>query len=169
MAETHGQDKIETKAIPITIADLTRKAMRKVVKTPPQSIPTHIYKLETEPVVRREERWGRYWHTFGFVITSRSHSPVADRNTGGQPPIARGVLTAPVTMPIPDEYDIPTKVRKRPIPTPLAVLILAGIIFTSQWRIPVNARNTKIQPSRKTVIRASLYEIVPVPLMPTTW
>ncbi len=39
---THGHDMIETRAMPIMMAPLTLKAMRKVVSRPPHMIPTHI-------------------------------------------------------------------------------------------------------------------------------
>jgi len=56
------------------------------------------------------------------------HSPVGDRSSTGQPPSVKGVLVDPVMMPIPEVYDIPMSVRNKPIPTPLAVLIVPGII-----------------------------------------
>ena len=40
---TYGQDRMVTKAMPMTIADLTRKAIRKAVRRPPPTIPSHIY------------------------------------------------------------------------------------------------------------------------------
>lgn len=43
-AITYGQDRIDTRATPTMIAALTRKAMRKDVKSPPHIIPSHIYK-----------------------------------------------------------------------------------------------------------------------------
>lgn len=56
--------------------------------------------------------------------------------------------------PMPAEYDRPISVRKKPIPTPVAVLIVAGISLTSHWRIPVKARTMKMSPSIKTAVRA---------------
>ncbi len=40
--DTYGQERIETKTMPMTMADLTRKAIKKVVSRPPQTIPSHI-------------------------------------------------------------------------------------------------------------------------------
>lgn len=40
---TYGQDNIETRATPIMMAALTRKAMRKAVRRPPHMTPSHIY------------------------------------------------------------------------------------------------------------------------------
>jgi hypothetical protein len=38
----YGQERIETRSIPITMADLTLNAIRKAVNSPPQVIPIHI-------------------------------------------------------------------------------------------------------------------------------
>ena len=73
----------------------------------------------------------------------------------GQPPKASGVdVHPPVMAPIPAEYDRPVSVRKKPIPTPVAVLRVAGISLTSHWRMPVRARKMKMRPSIKTAVRA---------------
>ena len=93
--------------------------------------------------------------TFGLDIMPLAHSPAALRSSAGHPPMVSGVVTAPVMMPMPDVYDIPMRVKKRPIPTPLAILMVPGIILTSQWRMPVRARNMKIQPSINTAVRAT--------------
>jgi hypothetical protein len=66
-----------------------------------------------------------------------------------------GVADDPVINPMPAEYDIPTTVRKSPIPTPLATLIEGGITFTSHWRMPIKERKTKMKPSTKTAVSAS--------------
>lgn len=39
---TYGHERMETIAIPTTMADLTRNAIRKAVSRPPQMMPTHI-------------------------------------------------------------------------------------------------------------------------------
>lgn len=70
--------------------------------------------------------------------------------------MARGVLMAPVMAPSPDPYDKPIKVRKKPMPTPLAILMLFGMILTSQWRRPSRARAKNIHPSMKTAMSATL-------------
>jgi hypothetical protein len=70
----------------------------------------------------------------------------------------------PVIAPIPAEYDNPITARKRPMPTPVAVLRLAGINFTSHCRRPVKARNRKTRPSMKMAVKATEYETFPDPL-----
>lgn len=42
MRDTYNQERAETKAIPSTMADLTRNAIKAAVRMPPQAIPTHI-------------------------------------------------------------------------------------------------------------------------------
>jgi hypothetical protein len=69
---------------------------------------------------------------------------------------------------MPAEYERPISVRKKPMPTPVAVLMVAGMSFTSHWRIPVNARKMNIRPSKKTAVSAVLYDMTPLPLTPTT-
>lgn len=46
---THGQERIETRATPMMIAALTRKAMRKAVRRPPHIIPSHICSEVSDP------------------------------------------------------------------------------------------------------------------------
>jgi hypothetical protein len=70
---------------------------------------------------------------------------------------------------MPAEYDSPISVRKRPMPTPVAVLMVEGISLTSHCRMPVKARRMKMSPSRNTAVRAVSYEMEPLPLAPTTW
>lgn len=109
--------------------------------------------------------------TLGFDIWPPSHMPVCSLiMPGGQPPRARGVeVQPPVMAPIPAEYERPISVRKKPMPTPVAVLMVAGMSLTSHWRMPVRARTMNIKPSMKTAVRAVLYETLPLPLYPTTW
>jgi hypothetical protein len=84
--------------------------------------------------------------------------------------MARGVeLQPPVMAPIPAEYDSPISVRKKPMPAPVAVLIVAGISLTSHCRIPVRARKMKMRPSTKTAVKATPYGMGPDPFGPTTW
>lgn len=146
---TYGQESIDTRATPTMMAAFTRNAMRNAVKRPPHMMPSHILEL---------------------VMRCPVQAPVfGSRYAASQPAMVSGVDGFPVIMPIPSEYDMPTMVRNRPMPTPLAVFIVAGMIFTSQWRIPVNARRMNMKPSTKTAVRASEYGTEPVPRIPTTW
>lgn len=109
--------------------------------------------------------------TVGFSILWLLHTPVTrSRYCGGQPARSRGVAVAPPVMaPMPEEYERPTSARNRPMPQPLAILILLGSNRTSHCRIPVKARNKKTKPSMNTAARAMRYERSPVPWNPTTW
>ena len=84
------------------------------------------------------------------------HRPLSgSRSSAGQPANVNGVEgPPPVIAPIPAEYDRPISVSKKPMPTPVAVLRVAGMSFTSHWRIPVKARKIKINPSIKIAVRA---------------
>lgn len=94
--------------------------------------------------------------TFGLDISPPSHMPVVPLIISeGHPPRARGVEAQPPVMaPMPALYERPISVRKKPMPTPVAVLMVAGMSFTSHWRMPVRARKTKMRPSMKTAVRA---------------
>lgn len=131
----YGQERIDTRDTPMIMAAFTLKAIRNAVRRPPHMIPSHILEL---------------------VMRCPVQAPVVgSRYAASHPAIVNGVDGLPVMIPMPSAYDIPTMVRKRPIPTPLAVLIVPGMIFTSQCRIPVNARRMKMKPSAKTAVRAS--------------
>ena len=91
---------------------------------------------------------------FGSDMIPLAQIPASLRRCSGQPLIVRGAAVAPVTRPKPDWYDMPTKIKNKPMPAALAILMQMGMIFTSQWRRPVKARNKKIQPSMKTAVRA---------------
>lgn len=160
---TYGQERTETRAIPMMRAYLIRKAMRNAVTMPPQNRPTHNYSLS---VVLNTQKHRPRVHTLGFVISPPSHIPVASSiMSAGHPASARGVaLYPPVIAPMPAEYERPISVRRKPIPTPVAVLIVAGMSLTSHWRMPVRARKMKTMPSKKTAVRARRYGMGPLPL-----
>ena len=147
-------------------ANLTRKAIRKAAKMPPQKMATQsclsqmkvlFYCLESSL-------------TFGLDISPPSQMPVVSLIiSGGHPARARGVENQPPVMaPMPVEYERPTSVRKKPLPTPVAVLMVAGMALMNHWRMPVRARKMKMSPSRKTAVRAVSYEMEPLPFTPTT-
>lgn len=146
---SRGHEMMETTAIPMTMALFTLYDIKYAVSTPPQRRPIH-----------KE----------GLVILCDLHTPVtASRYCSGQPAISTTVAVAPPVMaPIPDEYESPIIDRNRPIPQPLAILMLFGSRRTSHCRIPSKARNIKIHPSMKTAASASPYEMDPVPWKPTT-
>lgn len=77
------------------------------------------------------------------------------RSSAGQPAKVNGVeIPPPVIAPIPAEYERPISVRRKPMPTPVAVFNVAGISLTSHCRIPVRARKMKMKPSMKMAVRA---------------
>jgi hypothetical protein len=96
---------METRAMPMTRAYLTLKAIRKAVTMPPQNMASHI-------CIHTGQRSLFYWIeveklellTVGFVIWPPLHAPVtALIISGGQPPKLRGVAVPPPVMaPIPD-------------------------------------------------------------------
>lgn len=98
----------------------------------------------------------RGWLTLGFDISPDVHMPLSGSiSSAGQPPRVRGDdLPPPVIAPIPAEYDSPISVRRNPMPTPVAVLSVAGISLTSHCRMPVRARKMKMKPSTKMAVRA---------------
>lgn len=156
---------MDTRAIPMTRAYLTRNAIKNELTMPPQKMASHIYGNVSLKLSLPKPRL-----TLGFDIWPLSQTPVRVFSiSGGQPPKASGVdIPPPVMAPIPAAYDRPISVKKKPMPTPVAVLMVAGISLTSHCRIPVSARMIKMMPSTKTAVRAVRYEMAPLPLVPTT-
>src|SRR5436190_22470395 len=128
---THGQERIETKEMPMMIADLTLYIMRNAVTIPPHKMPIHNYCTLTYISFTISLRDVDQLLTVVLRNLWLVHSPNLFKYSTGHPPRLNGVPKPPVIAPIPPEYVRPISARNRPMPTPVATLIEFGIILTS--------------------------------------
>lgn len=100
-----GHEMIETSKIPMMMAPLTRYICRITTRIPLSMIPSHMVPLRI------------FWEDGQRPVSTSLYS-------GAHPASSTGVAVAPTIRPIPAEYVRPMIVRYRPMPTPVASLIL---------------------------------------------